>query len=181
MAEDWSTQDLDAWLAESRFDAAAQARRLEHNLVGQASEEASIGGVLRDLGERAASLLVVTTAGNRHQAQIKAVGRDFVVLRPSGDRHGEMVIAMAAIDLVQVPIRAEVMGDRADQLDVRLAEVLPTMAVDRPEVFIVTIGGQHVRGELRSSGLDVARIRTGSQERATAYVPVTSIAELIVL
>ncbi len=177
--DDWSTQDLDAWLAESRFDASAQSRRLERSLAAQASEEASIGGVLRDLGERGASVVMTTVAGRQHRARIKAVGRDFVVVVGLDGPRSEVVVAMHAIDVVRVPIEAEVVGDRADQLDVSLAEVLPTMAVDRPEVLVITFGGQAVRGELRSTGLDVARIRTDGEDRATAYVPVSSIAELV--
>jgi hypothetical protein len=63
---------LDAWVADSRFDAAATARRRERALTDQASEEASIGGVLRDLGERSAHVVVTTVADRQHRARIRA-------------------------------------------------------------------------------------------------------------
>lgn len=181
VADDLPSEDLDAWLAESRFDAAAVSRRHVRNLSDQAAEESSIGGVLRDLGERAATITVTTIADRRHQARIKAVGRDFMVLTTlEGDRN-EIVVAMRAIEIVKVSTEAVVTGDRADALDVTLAEVLPAMCVDRPRVLLVTFGGQLVLGELRSTGLDVARVRTDGEDRATAYVPVANIAELVLL
>lgn len=176
--QDWSTGDLDAWLAESRSDAAARSRRIEQNLTRQASEEASVAGILRDLGERGEPITLTTVAGSTHRGRVRAVGGDFLVLY-ADDRQGETVIAFRAVDFVRVPSGATVRGDRAEQLEVTLAEVLPEMAADRPEVVVVTSAGHRVRGELRSAGLDVARIRTDDAERATAYVPVSAIAELL--
>lgn len=181
MTRDWSTEDLDAWVAESRFDAAIESRRVERHLADQSSEDASIGGVLRDLGERAANVVVSTVANRQHRARIKAVGSDFVVLTGLDGDQKEIVVAMRAIDVLQVPTEAQVMGDRADHLDVGLAEVLPAMSVDRPRVLLVTLGGRTVRGELRSTGLDVARLRTDGDDHAIAYVPVDNIAEIVLL
>lgn len=178
VAEEWSTQDLDAWLAESSFNAAARSRRIEQHLTNQAPLEASIGGILRDLGERSERLTIATVAGNTYHAVVKAVGNDFVVLH-AGDNPGEAVIRFHAVAYVKVPTRAAVSGDGADQLDVTLAEVLPEMAVDRPSVAIITISGQRLRGELRSAGLDVVRLRTDDHERSTVYVPLATIAELV--
>ena len=181
MTRDWSTEDLDAWLAESKFDASAESRRLERHLGDQAAEEASIAGVLRDLGERAASVVITTVADRRHRARIKAVGLDFAVFSSLQGDGNEIVVSFRAIDFLRVPAEAEVVGDRADHLEVGLAEVLPAMAVDRPQVLIITFGGQAIRGELRSTGLDVARLRSDSDDRATVYIPVVNIAELVLL
>ena len=181
MPDDPSSEDLDAWIAESRFDAATVSRRHIANLADQAAEESSIGGVLRDLGERSAAISVTTIADRRHRARIKAVGRDFTVITALDGDHNEIVVAMRAIEIVKVSTEAVVTGDRADILDVTLAEVLPAMCVDRPRVLLVTFGGQLVLGELRSTGLDVARLRTDDDNRATAYVPVANIAELVLL
>jgi hypothetical protein len=172
---------LDAWVADSRFDAAATARRRERALTDQASEEASIGGVLRDLGERSAHVVVTTVADRQHRARIRAVGRDFVILSALEGDHAEIVVAMHAIEVLRVPDEAIVTGDRADVLDVGIGEVLTTMAADRPQVHLVTRGGHSLRGELRSTGLDVARVRADTQGHPTAYVPVASIAELVLL
>ena len=172
---------LDAWVADSRFDAAATARRRERALTDQASEEASIGGVLRDLGERSAHVVVTTVADRQHRARIRAVGRDFVILSGLDGEHAEIVVAMHAIEVLRVPDEAIVTGDRADVLDVGIGEVLTTMAADRPQVHLVTRGGHNLRGELRSTGLDVARVRADAEGHPTAYVPVASIAELVLL
>ena len=182
--DDHDRDDLDAldeWVAESRFDAAATARRRERTLADQASDEASIGGVLRDLGERAAHVVVTTVTGSHHRSRIRAVGRDFVILSGLDGDHAEIVVAMQAIEVLRVPDEAIVTGDRADVLDVRIGEVLTTMAADRPQVLVVTNGGQSLRGELRSTGLDVARIRGDAEGHPTVYVLVASIAELVLL
>ena len=81
---------------------------------------------------------------------------------------------------MRIPADATVTGDRADELDVGLAEVLPTMAIDRPQVLVVTMGGHAVRGELRTAGLDVVRLQVEGSPPQAAYVPVASIAELVV-
>ncbi len=108
------------------------------------------------------------------------MGRDFAVLASVDGDAFETVVATRAIDLVKVDMDATVTGDRADALDVGLNEVLPTMAIDRPEVLVVTMGGHAARGELRTAGLDVIRLRVAGEPPQTVYVPVASIAELVI-
>ena len=70
---------------------------------------------------------------------------------------------MHTIEVLHVPDEAIVTGDRADVLDVGIGEVLATMAADRPQVHLVTHGGHSLRGELRSTGLDVARVHADAE------------------
>lgn len=177
----FADDELDSWLADTRSELAADARRRERTLADQAAEEASIAGVMRDLGERAAAVAVDTVGGGRHRARIRAVGRDFVILAGADGTRSDVVVAMHAIEVLRVDDGAVVTGDRADVLDVRIGEVLTTMAADRPHVLLITRSGNRVRGELRSTGLDVARVRVDADARPTAYVPIEAIAEVTLL
>ena len=60
-----------------------------------------------------------------------------------------------------------------------MADVLPTMAADRPRVTAVTRSGEQVHGELRSAGRDVAMLRLDGQPADLAYLPLGSVAELV--
>lgn len=180
-AADDDLDALDGWVSEHRLDAAAAARRHERALLGQAAEDASIQGVLRDLGDRGSVVTVGTRASDRRRrGHIRAVGRDFAILNSSDGSPTEIIVATAAVDVVCVTSDDAVIGAHADQLDIGLAEVLPTVAADRPDVAITTLGGQVVRGSLRSSGNDVVCLRTEGEDRRAAYVPIGSIAELVV-
>ena len=125
-------------------------------------------------------MVVSTIADRQHRGRIRAVGKDFAVLVSVDGDAFEIVVTTRAIDLVKVATDAVVTGDRADELDVGLNEVLPTMAIDRPEVLVVTTGGHAARGELRTSGLDVIRLRVAGDPPQAVYVPIASIAELVI-
>jgi hypothetical protein len=168
--------ELDRWLAESRVDAAVTSRRKERWLAQQAGEEASVAGVLRDLGERGTTVVVSTVAERRHRGRVRAVGDDFAIL---DTEQGEVVVRLAAVSAVRVPGDGAVTGDRADRLTVTLADVLPTMAADRPRVTAVTRSGEQVHGELRSAGRDVAMLRLDGSPSDLAYLPLGSVAELV--
>jgi hypothetical protein len=144
--------ELDRWLAESRVDAAVTSRRKERWLAQQAGEEASVAGVLRDLGERGTTVVVSTVAERRHRGRVRAVGDDFAIL---DTEQGEVVVRFAAVSAVRVPGDGAVTGDRADRLTVTLADVLPTMAADRPR-------GAPPRRPTSRLGLPPARQRGGA-------------------
>ena len=72
---------LENWLAEVRTDEAARARARVGALKAHAAEDATIVGVLADLLEREATVLLTTTHGRRHRGEVLIVGPDAVVLR----------------------------------------------------------------------------------------------------
>ncbi len=171
--------DLDAELARLRLSEAADARRRQASLGRQAAEDASFVGVVQSLAEKAGDVLLTTVAGTRHRARITAVGGDFVILAVDADRRTEIVVTHRAIETVEVPAGAAVTGDTVAPLAVNLAEVLSTMALDRPQVQVVTLSGRAVRGELQLAGVDVLRLRGESLDARAVAVPLAAIAEIV--
>jgi hypothetical protein len=169
--------DITRWLAEQRADAAAASRARERWLRQAADEEALVAGVLLDLAERAATVVVQGVASRTHRGVVRAVGEDFVALRTG------RTDALLPFDAI-VAIRAEGAptggGERAHALDIGFAEAVAAIAGDRPRVLVVTRDGSGLSGELRSVGRDVAALRLGDGE-GTSYVPLASMAELAIV
>ncbi len=168
---------LAAWAAAARADEAAAARGRERWLRQASEESASVTGVLFDLAERAAPVVVATVAGRRHRALIEAVGADFIGLRLASG--AEVLLATAAVSWVRQDPRADrAAGDRNPGMLVSLGEALAVLAEDRPRVLVVPTAGAGVAGELRSVGRDVVVLRLDGAGRPTAYVPLATITEV---
>src|SRR5688500_9679971 len=84
---------LSTWAASVAADAAASSRARERWLRAAADEEATFGGVLLDLAERGAPVVVAGRAGRRHRGVVRAVGADFCLLRSADG--GEVLLAFA--------------------------------------------------------------------------------------
>ena len=168
---------LARWAAEARVEEAGAARARERWLRQQAEEEATIGGVLRDLAERRMPVVIETSAGRRHRVTVSAVARDFIVVRDGGRR--EIVLALGAVTIVRPePGSVPPVGDRPVDADLRLADALSYLAAERPRVMMVTTSGEAVTGVLRSLGQDVATIDLDGGARAAAYVPIAAVTEI---
>jgi hypothetical protein len=192
LGEDMAAR-LERWAAEARVDDAARQRVRERWLRQQAEEEASLAGVLCDLAERATPAAVRTRTGRWYHGQVRAVGEDFVAVRPgshagsaagpaAGPSHGgDVIVALDAVSSVRTRPGQASTGDRAVRTVLRMAEVLARLAAERERVLLVCSDGDDgVAGTLRSVGRDVAVVRLDGPEPATAYVPIAAIAELIV-
>jgi hypothetical protein len=186
--------DLERWAADARAREAADARVRERWLRAQASEEASLAGVLLALAERRETVVVTTSTGRRHRGVVTGVGVDFVVVEvPAGT---STLVVLAAVGDVRVAAedggpasRVATTGasssDRAGTSDdglatttlgVRLGDVLAQAAGQRPRVT-VHAGTTSVVGELRAMGGDVLTLRTDGDARAV-YVPLASLSEV---
>jgi hypothetical protein len=174
------TRRLAEFAAAVRVDGAAAARAREGFLRRTAPEEATFGGVLVDLAERGAPVLVVGTGGRRHRGVLGAVGADFVGLRTSGGR--DVLLAHRGIASVMPDGRGtEATGDRATSLPFGLGEALAVLAEDRVRVLVVTVpGDEGLAGMLASVGRDVVAVQLDGTDRRTAYVALASIAEVSV-
>ncbi len=171
--------DITRWLAEQRADAAAASRAREAWLRQAQAEEAVVAGVLLDLAERAATVVLQGVAGRTHRGVVRAVGEDFVALRTGA---GDVLLPFDAV----VAIRAEgapvTAGERAPALDVAFAEAVAAVSGDRPRVLLVARDGSGLAGELRAVGRDVATLRIGEgRADGTLYVPLASVAELTIV
>lgn len=164
-------------LAEARADAAAASRAREAWLRQAAAEEARTAGVLLDLAESAASVVVAAPAGRSHRGRVRAVAEDFALLDTDAGRVLVRYRSMLAIRAEGPPRHG---ADRATSLDLDLAIALAALAGDRPRVRIVGADGSGRSGQLRSVGVDVVTLRLDG-DGATVYVPVEAMAEVLVL
>lgn len=170
-------RSLERWAADAAVDEAARARTRARWLRIQADEEASLAGTLVDLAERSRPV-VLDLADHRIRGVVVGIGADFVALRTDQER--DALVRTAVIDVVRAePGGVDVRGDRHALVDVGLAGVLGPLAADRPEVLVRTVGGAVVRGELRSAGTDVARVRVDGEPPTPVWLPVGSIALLV--
>jgi hypothetical protein len=170
--------ELEAWVSAASADAAVDGRRRTRGLVAQAAEEANLAGVLLDLAERDARVVVATTSARQHRGAIVLVGLDVVVV--ATEPGGMALVRSGAIATVRTaPGSPAVMGDRAARLRVGWAEALAVLAADRPRVRIGLAGGATCTGELRSVGTDVATVRLDG-DGARVYVALDAIADVVV-
>lgn len=182
------TAHLDRWVAEARVDDAALRRARERWLLEVAEQEATLAGVLADLAERGGPLTLYGRGTRRHHGRLRMLGLDFVVVElPSGT---DVLMAIDSVTSVRTapavelaigdengPIRRDADGNVA--IGLRMHDVLAELAADRERVVLVTADGETLTGQLRSVGHDVAVLRTDAEPRATAYVALTAVAEVV--
>lgn len=166
--------DLVRYLAEQRAAAAAAARTRERWLRQAAEEEARVAGVLLDLAERAAVVVVRATGGRTHRGRVRGVGEDFAALRTGA---GDVLLPYASMVAIRAEGAPSAGADRAHALDLGLAEALAAVAGDRPRALVVARDGTGLAGELRSVGLDVLALRL-AEGGATVHVPLAAVAEV---
>jgi hypothetical protein len=169
---------LDRWIAEMRSDDAAAARARERWLLTQAEESSTFAGVLLDLGEQRAIVVIEGAGGRRHRGTMVAVAHDFCGLRTPSGR--DILLSYAGIASVRAERRSSApIGDRAVSLRATLDEALAMLAEERPRVLVVTLAGSEgLAGELRSVGRDVLTIRLDGEPPARAYVAISAVAEV---
>lgn len=170
-------RSLERWAADALVDEAARQRTRQRWLRVQAEEEASTIGALVDLAERGRPV-VLDVGEHRVRGTIVGVGADFLALRSERDQ--DVLVRTDAVEVVRAePGGRAVIGDRTVLVEVALDAVVGPLAADRPEVLIRTRSGQVVRGELRSAGADVVRLRTDGDPPAPVWIPLAAVAVLI--
>lgn len=169
--------DLARYLAAARVDAAAAERARERWLRQAAGEEALLAGVLLDLAERGATVVVRGPGGRTHRGRVRAVGQDFIALRGGST---DVLLPTWAMGSVRAEGPVATGVDRAHALDLTLAEALATVAGERPRVLVVDRDGAGVAGLLHTVGRDVLTLRL-PEPGAAAYVPLASVAAVTVV
>jgi hypothetical protein len=171
-------RSLERWAADAMVDEAARQRTRQRWLRVQAEEEASVLGALVDLAERARPV-VLDIGDHRIRGAIVGIGADFLALR--SDRGQDVLVRTGAIEVVRAePGERAVVGDRAALVEVTLDAVVGPLAAERPDVVVRTRSGQVVRGELRSAGTDVVRLRADGDPPSPVWVPLAAIDLLVV-
>jgi hypothetical protein len=168
--------ELARYLAEQRVDAAAAARARERWLRQAAEEEGRVAGVLLDLAERAEVVVVQGVAGRTHRGRVRGVGEDFAALRTGA---GDVLVPYASMAAIRPEGQPVAGSDRAQALDLTLAEALAAIAGDRPRVLVVSRDGTGLAGEVRAVGVDVVTLRL-AETGTTVYVPLASVGEITV-
>jgi hypothetical protein len=170
---------LNTWIAEGLVDAAASERARQRWLERQATEDATLLGVLIDLAERSRPVAVRSSGGRTARGRVVALGADFVAVRE--ERLGDVLIPTRAIATVRAaPGDVSTVGNRPASLVVVLAEALLELAADRPTVLLSAANEEH-RGNLRSVGRDVLALMIEGERRETIHVAIDAIDHLVIL
>jgi hypothetical protein len=163
---DWLDLLDDARAAEHR-----RARTSERLLRTAAEESATFAGSLLDLAEQGRSVRITTASRRRHVGPIRMVGLDFLVV-------ADAWVALATVASVGVVEGGgAATGDRPGT-DLLLVEALARVAPERPQLAVVTSGGEVVAGRLLAVGADVLTLRLEG-EGGTAYVPAAAVLEVL--
>ncbi|HUJ65470.1 MAG TPA: hypothetical protein VLX59_08035 [Acidimicrobiales bacterium] len=162
------------WAAGERASAAAGNRARERRLRDQAAASATWAGVLVDLAEAAATV-VVRLGALTCTGRIVAVARDFCVIEPTSGRPS--LIALAAISALspQQTGQSPPAGDRQPHLSLSMAGALAALAEERTPVGLTLAHDVHVEGELAAVGEDVVTLRNEAPARRPVYVRLASI------
>ena len=171
---------LDDWADQARAQVAAQQRRREAWLRRQASEDASVVGVLIGHAEQGSTLAVTTCTGGRHVGQVRGSGSNLVTIDVTGAR---VAIALDCIDTIAaLPGGAgeavHPVGHRAGADPITMGDLLGLAVAERPDVMLVCRSGQQVCGELVAVGRDMAMARPPDHS-PVVYVPLASVSEAL--
>jgi hypothetical protein len=171
-------RSLERWLADALVDEAAQRRLRERWLQIQSEEEASFVGTLLDLAERRRPV-TIDVGDQRFRGVLAGIGADFVALRTDRGQHA--IVRTDAVDAVRSePGGVDVRGERSVALEVTLAGVMGPIAADRPDVLVRTRSGVTVRGQLRSAGTDVLRLRVDGDPPTPTWLALDRVGMLLV-
>ncbi len=168
-------------LDEARTSDRAGARSRERWLRRAAEEGATLAGLLVDLAEREAAVVVHTEAGRRHHGVLVSVGGDYCVVRTASGAEPHLRLdALASVRTGRGDRPAVPAGDRHPVVDLLLIEVLGRVVDQRPRLALVTRGGEQVAGELRSVGADVVTLVLDGSRDNLCCVPAATISEVTV-
>lgn len=161
------------WWASERANRAARERSRTRSLAAQAASTGTWEGLLVNLAERGAAVLVAI-GGDRLNGRLVGVGHDFCVLRHTGG--WPILVASTHIDALSpdtepagAPGLASGMmpaGERRAPIGMSLAAALATLADERAPVTI-RVGAEMIEGDLVSVGEDVLSLVVGSARQLT--------------
>ena len=181
--EPWEDADVEGllaslsrWAGDQRAAEAASARARERWLRQQAGEEATFTGVLVDLAERQAAV-VIRTDTHGHIGRLRGIGHDVAVL--DGASGALTLVALGAVRSVQLAPPADdrdTSGSRSPTGRLSLAGLLAALAADRASVRVELLGGQMVTGSLQGVGADVLSVRVEGEPDRTVHVPLHAVA-----
>lgn len=170
-------------LDEGRAGAERVARARERALRQAAEEEGSFAGALVDLAERGSRVVVRTETGRAHVGVVEGVGGDYCVVRAENGAAAHLrLAALTTVRPSPGERHAPATGDRVATADTLLLEALGRVVHERPEVALVTRGGDVVVGTLRAVGADVVTVwpGPGPGTEGPCYVVADAITEALI-
>jgi hypothetical protein len=167
---------LEKWLAEVRTDEAARARSRVGALKAHAAEDATIVGVLADLLEREATVLLTTTHGRRHRGEVLIVGPDAVVLRLA--EREWLVTRLATVASVRMVGGDAVNGESPPSTTSRFSRILGA-AAHPGEWLRLSVGGEVLAGTVVTISSDIAILRLENGD--LSYVNLDAVEEASLL
>jgi hypothetical protein len=174
---------LAGWAADERAASAARSRTRRRWLSRQATETATLAGVLLDLSERRADV-TIDTVGSRHRGRLVAVATELCVLRTADG--GAALVALPAVTHLTTGSTGSngsitsitsitPIGDRTPPLELDLAYALTALAADRPAVCLELLGGNRVAGTLHSVGTDLVSVQVDGPPPETALIALDAV------
>jgi hypothetical protein len=160
------------WAAGARAQSAAEDRARQRWLGEQATSTANVQGLLVDLAEQAAPV-VLWLPDHRCVGRLIGVGRDFCVVSQTNRR--PTVVALQWLSAIS-PERAAPLpaGDRPPALELSLVGAFAAMAEERLPVSI-KVRSKTVEGEIHSVGEDVVTLRGHPPGRQMVHVPIGAV------
>lgn len=154
---------LSGWAADHRAAEAVAGRARERWLRQQAQEAATWLGVLVDLAERRAAVVLELAAGGVARGTLVGVGTDVCLLAADPPRSAATLVALAHVVAARAAGAAPgvAAGDRRPALPLRLADALAALAAEREVARLGLAGGREVTGCLLAAGADVLTVRPG--------------------
>jgi hypothetical protein len=164
---------LERWAAEQRVVEAAASRAHERSLRDQAGASATWTGVLLDLAEQGAEV-VLSVAAMRRSGRLVGVGPDYCILEQRSGRPA--MLTMSAITSVtpapSVGASVSPAGDRPPGLGLSLAAALGALADERTPVSLWAGPGENIDGDLIAAGQDVVTVRSATR---TVHIPLRAV------
>jgi hypothetical protein len=160
------------WAAGARAQTAAEDRARRRWLGEQATATAHLLGLLVDLAEQAAPV-VLWLPDHTCIGRLVGVGRDFCVVNQTSGRAA--VVALQWLSAVS-PERAAPLpaGDRSPALELTLIAAFAAMAEERLPVSI-KVRSKALEGEVHSVGEDVVTLRGDPPARQMVHIPVGAV------
>lgn len=150
------------WAAAQRAAEAVDRRTRERSLRDQAVGSATWTGLVVDLAERSAPVVMMVGA-HRRRGRLVGVGQGFCVLEQPNGRPALVAlgaIAALAPDQAGPSAAGAPSGNREPELRLSLAAALAALAEERSPVVVVLAGGHQESGQLIAAGEDVLTLRT---------------------
>lgn len=163
--------DLLTWAASARAAEGASSRSQVRSLVDQAAADSTWAGLMVDLAEMAAPVILATT-GHQWTGRLVGAGRDFVVLERTGA--GPVLVSLGAVTRVSRSGAGRPGGDRSPALDLGLAGAIEALASERVPVT-VWCGATPSKGQLTGLGRDYLALLPDGGRPDPVFIPLVAV------